>query len=108
MSSLSYGTKESGMGSRVRYGLIGTGMMGVEHIQNLRVTPGAELTAISDPVPQSLEWARDASRGWSEPRTFDGPEALVRSGEVDAVIIASPNHTHRQVLEAVMDAPVHI
>ena len=96
------------MGSRVRYGLIGTGMMGVEHIQNLRVTPGAELTAIYDPVPTSLGWAREASKGWSDPKAYESPEALVQSGEVDAVIIASPNHTHRAVLEPAMSAPVHI
>jgi myo-inositol 2-dehydrogenase / D-chiro-inositol 1-dehydrogenase len=96
------------MASRVRYGMIGTGMMGVEHIQNLRVTPGAELVGISDPVPQSLDWAREASKGWSEPKVFDSGAALVRSGEVDAVIIASPNYTHRAVLEPIIDAPVHI
>ena len=28
----------------VRYGLVGTGMMGVEHINNLAVTPGAVVT----------------------------------------------------------------
>ena len=96
------------MASRVRYGLIGTGMMGVEHIQNLRVTPGAELTAIHDPVETSLGWARAASEGWSEPKAYESGEALARSGEVDAVIIASPNHTHRAVLEPIMAAPVHI
>ncbi|QHL91280.1 Gfo/Idh/MocA family oxidoreductase [Sphingomonas changnyeongensis] len=96
------------MGSRVRYGLIGTGMMGVEHIQNLRVTPGAELTAISDPVETSLGWARDAAAGWSDPRVFASGEEMVRSGAVDAVIIAAPNHTHRAVLEPLMDLPVHI
>jgi myo-inositol 2-dehydrogenase / D-chiro-inositol 1-dehydrogenase len=96
------------MGSKVRYGMVGTGMMGVEHIQNLRVTPGAELVAISDPVPQSLEWARTAAQGWSDPKIYDSAEALVASGEVDAVIIASPNYTHRAVLEPIMDAPVAI
>ncbi len=96
------------MGSKVRYGMIGTGMMGVEHIQNLKVTPGAELTAICDPVPASLDWARTASEGWSSPKTYDSPRALVASGEVDAVIIASPNFTHSAVLEPIIDAPVHI
>jgi myo-inositol 2-dehydrogenase / D-chiro-inositol 1-dehydrogenase len=108
MTSLSYGMEGSGMASRVRYGLIGTGMMGVEHIQNLRVTPGAELTAVYDPVETSLGWAKSAADGWSQPRVFDSGEALARSGEVDAVIIASPNHTHRAVLEPIMNAPVHI
>jgi myo-inositol 2-dehydrogenase / D-chiro-inositol 1-dehydrogenase len=96
------------MGSRVRYGLIGTGMMGVEHIQNLRVTPGAELTAICDPVETSLGWAREACAGWSTPETYASGVEMVRAGAVDAVIIASPNHTHRAVLEPLMALPVHI
>jgi predicted dehydrogenase len=96
------------MGSKVRYGLIGTGMMGVEHIQNLRVTPGAELTAIYDPVQTSLGWAKAATAGWSDPKAFESGTELARSGTVDAVIIASPNHTHRDVLQPIMDAPVHI
>ena len=74
------------MGSKVRYGLIGTGMMGVEHIQNLRVTPGAELTAIYDPVPTSLDWARRASEGWSSPKAFESGEAMVRSGALPSMM----------------------
>ncbi|RYD21186.1 MAG: hypothetical protein EOP89_13615 [Lysobacteraceae bacterium] len=47
-----------GLVEQVRYGLVGTGMMGVEHLQNLAVTPGAVVTAIADPVATSLGWAR--------------------------------------------------
>ena len=32
----------------VRYGVIGTGMMGVEHIENIRALDGATVTAICD------------------------------------------------------------
>ena len=45
------------MGEQVRYGLVGTGMMGVEHINNLAITPGAVVTAIADPTQGSLGWA---------------------------------------------------
>ena len=33
----------------LRYGIIGSGMMGVEHIENLSHTEGVEVTAIADP-----------------------------------------------------------
>ena len=49
-----------GVTGQVRYGLIGTGMMGVEHLHNLAITPGTVVTAIADPVERSLAWARDA------------------------------------------------
>ena len=94
---------------QVRYGLVGTGMMGVEHLQNLAVTPGAAVTAIADPVATSLGWARDAlgARG-AGVQEFANAAALARSGLVDAVIVASPNYTHRNVLEPLFDADIAI
>jgi myo-inositol 2-dehydrogenase / D-chiro-inositol 1-dehydrogenase len=83
----------------VRYGLVGTGMMGVEHLNNLAVTPGAVVTAIADPVETSLGWAKNALGDKAEGVTqFADSAALGRSGLVDAVIVASPNYTHRDVL----------
>jgi myo-inositol 2-dehydrogenase/D-chiro-inositol 1-dehydrogenase len=91
----------------VRFGIVGAGMMGREHIRNLRLLPQAKLTALADPTASSLEWslaeAKDASVA-----TFDTTEALAASGLVDAVIVASPNFTHRQVLEPLFDAGLHI
>jgi len=94
---------------QVRYGLVGTGMMGVEHLQNLAITPGAVVTAIADPVETSLGWARDALGDKADGvRTFADSAGLAASGLVDAVIVASPNYTHRAVLEPLFDAPVAI
>ena len=97
------------MSDTVRYGLVGTGMMGVEHINNLAVTPGAVVTALADPVENSLGWARKALGERAEGvATFADGAALARSGLVDAVIVASPNHTHRTVLEPLFDAGLPI
>jgi len=85
---------------QVRYGLVGTGMMGVEHLANLAVTPGAVVTAIADPTEASLGWARDAlgAERAGGVTAFADLKALATSGLVDAVIVASPNNTHRDVL----------
>jgi predicted dehydrogenase len=95
------------MGETIRYGLVGTGMMGVEHIQNLLVTPGAELVAIADPVETSRGSAM-AALGGSPVRAYDSAEALATAGGIDAVIIASPNHSHRATVEPFFRAGVHI
>ena len=93
----------------MRYGLIGTGMMGVEHLNNLAITPGAVVTALADPVETSLGWAKAALKDRAEGvQAFDSAEALAKSGLVDAVIVASPNFTHRDVLTPLFDAGLHI
>lgn len=97
------------MATTVRYGLVGTGMMGVEHLNNLAVTPGAVVTALSDPVAASLGWARNAlGERADQASVFADSAALARSGLVDAVIVASPNYTHRKVLEPLFDAGLPI
>ena len=94
---------------QVRYGLVGTGMMGVEHLNNLAITPGAVVTAIADPVESSLGWARAALGERADGvEAFDSAAALAASGRCDAVIVASPNHTHRETLAPLFDAGLHI
>jgi predicted dehydrogenase len=84
-------------------------MMGVEHINNLAITPGAAVTAIADPTESSLGWARDALGSRADGvRAFGGAAELASSGLVDAVVVASPNHTHREVLEPLFGSGLHI
>lgn len=93
----------------IRYGVVGTGMMGVEHIRNILIQPGAAITAIADPVETSLGWARDALGHKAEGVVaYDTVDALVKAGNVDAVVVASPNHTHRGVLTPLIDSDVAI
>jgi myo-inositol 2-dehydrogenase / D-chiro-inositol 1-dehydrogenase len=95
------------MRDHIRYGIVGTGMMGCEHIRNIRLLPDASITAIADPVEASLGWA-DASLGDQRPARFRSVEELAEKGEVDAVVVASPNHTHRELLGPLFDRGVAI
>ena len=97
------------MARTIRYGIVGTGMMGVEHLRNLAITPGATVTAIADPVESSRAWARAAlGERAATVAEFGDAAALAASGLVDAVVVASPNHTHRAVLPPLFDAGLHI
>lgn len=97
------------MAEQVRYGLVGTGMMGAEHLNNLAITPGAVVTAIADPAETSLGWARMVlGERAAGVQSFADSAGLAKSGLVDAVIVASPNFTHRAVLEPLFDAGIAI
>ena len=89
-----------GRSDTVRWGIIGAGMMGQEHIENLLAIDGTAVTAIADPDPGM----RDAAAALAGPgaSVYTDHRALLESGECDAVVVASPNHTHRVVLDDVL------
>jgi len=93
----------------VRVGVIGTGLMGCEHLRNLLAMQNVAITAIADPHSESLAWARTTLEGSDHrPVEFTDHRDLLNSGIVDALIIASPNFTHRQILDDVFDAGIHV
>jgi myo-inositol 2-dehydrogenase/D-chiro-inositol 1-dehydrogenase len=90
----------------IRYGIVGSGMMAIEHIANIALTPGASVTAIADPVASSLD--RAAAAIGHDVARFADAQALAASGLCDAVVVASPNFTHAEVLKPLMAAGLHI
>ncbi len=90
----------------IRYGIVGSGMMAIEHIANIALTPNAVVTALADPVQSSLD--RAAAAVGSDVARFGDAQALAASGLCDAVVVASPNFTHASVLPPLMDANLHI
>ncbi len=94
----------------IRYGLIGTGMMGYEHIQNLKLMPGALIHAITDPAPQSIALARAFLGEGLKDKVVVYPDAkaLLEDRDIDAVVISSPNFTHAAILDDVIKSGKHV
>lgn len=93
----------------VRVGVIGTGMMGCEHLKNLLGLPNVHITAVSDPNEEPLNWAKLTLGDVADSVTyFSDHRELLQSGLVDAVLVASPNFTHRAILDDIFasDMPV--
>ena len=90
----------------VRYGIIGTGMMGIEHIENINALDGASVTAISDPDPGSRTLGQAVAR-LDDDAVFADHRDLLASGVVDAVVVSSPNFTHAEILHDVIESDAH-
>ena len=77
---------------KVRLGIIGVGGMGSSHSRYLQKgeVQRAELTAVCDIVPAKVE-------RFAGLKTFTDSRELIRSGEVDAVIIATPHYDHTPI-----------
>ena len=92
----------------IRYGIVGAGMMGQEHLRNLLEVDGAVVTALADPHERSLTDALGWFPTGHEVVTFSGHEDLAAAGVCDAVVIATPNHTHADVLLDLLDSDLHL
>jgi myo-inositol 2-dehydrogenase/D-chiro-inositol 1-dehydrogenase len=96
-------------GVTMRIGIVGTGLMAQEHIRNLLLLPETRIVALCDPERSSLDWAqRTLGPQGSEVATFTDIAAMVRGSALDAVVVASPNYTHAEVLEPLFDTSLHI
>lgn len=93
------------MKSELRYGIIGAGSMGREHIENIKVMGGALVSAISDPHKPSQEAALAMAPG---AKVFSDHRALIDSGLVDAIIVATPNDTHAAILKDCLASDIAI
>ena len=79
--------------NKIRYGIIGCGSMGREHIENIKMIDGCEVTAIAD--DRRGQPRRRRRRCCPTPaQLFDNHRDLLASGLCDALVIATPNHTH--------------
>lgn len=87
--------------NKVRLGIIGLGNIGKYHADYLRQNKvnRCELVAVCDPVAP-LE-------SYKPLKTFTDGEALIKSGEVDAVIIATPHFQHTTLGILALDKGVH-
>jgi predicted dehydrogenase len=92
--------------NKLRYGIIGCGSMGREHILNIAAMGSAQVTAVADPHGPS----RDAALALCDlpPRAFDNHRDLLDANLCDAVVIATPNFTHIAMMRDALAADVHI
>ena len=91
---------------RVRVGMIGVGGWGAGgHMQAYQDSPHAEVVAVCDTVP---ERARQVAGDWNVENAFSDYRDVLAMPGVDAVDIATPNNTHREIALAALAAGQHV
>ena len=90
---------------RVKVGVIGVGLWGVNHIEAYRGLPHAEVFAVADPAPGRAE---EVARKFNIPHWFEKYEDLCALKEIHAVSIVSPESEHLKPVEAAARAEKHI
>ena len=93
---------------KLNYGIIGTGMMGCEHIRNLKKIPDVNIVAIADPNEESRKWAIKACEDKFKIRLYEDYKELLAEKDIDVIVVASPNFTHIEIMRELFKTDKHV
>ena len=95
------------MSEKLRYAIIGIGNMGTSHIRMYKEgkIKEMELVAVCDVKQDRLDYASEQLPGV---KTYLSTDDLFASGEVDAIIIATPHYLHPPLATQALKAGIHV
>ena len=98
--------KAAAPNDQIGMGFIGVGIRGSYLLEGFRKTPGVRALIAADCYDGHLAWAREATGGAIE-TTRDYFEILKRP-DIDAVVIATPDHWHARMILDALAAGKHV
>lgn len=96
-----------GRKNKVRYAVVGGGQISQQaFMPGISRTDNSELAALvtGDPVKADELASKYKIKAWS----YDQYDTLLRSGEIDAVYVATPNALHTPYVLAALEAGIHV
>lgn len=88
----------------LRFGLIGTGRIGQVHAASIAADSDAVLARVADPF---IDGARRVAETYGAVATADAAD-IFASGDIDAVLVASPTATHVDLIRASIEAGIPV
>jgi len=90
--------------SKLGIAIVGTGMIGAVH-RRAALLAGADVRGVAASFPQR---ARDVAQSWDVPRAYRDIADVVADPQVQVVHVCTPNHLHRAMAQAALDAGKHV
>jgi scyllo-inositol 2-dehydrogenase (NADP+) len=98
------GPQARGRIAMVRAGIIGVGKMGISHQAILGAHPNVEVRSVCD----SATYVTSALRKHTGVTTFKDYRAMIDSGELDCVFVATPTATHFEAASYALERDLHV
>lgn len=91
----------------LKFGIVGIGNMGAAHLNCLKngEIEGAECVAVCD---TNAEKRRAAAEKYPDLHIFKTSDELIKSGEVDAIIVATPHRFHANIAIEALRSDLHV
>ncbi len=90
--------------SKLGIAIVGAGMIGTVH-RRAALLAGAEVRGVAASSPQR---ASEVARSWNVPRAYRSIEEVVTDPQIQVVHVCTPNHLHRPMAEAALQAGKHV
>ncbi|MDO4173268.1 MAG: Gfo/Idh/MocA family oxidoreductase [Eubacteriales bacterium] len=90
---------------KIRFGVVGIGMMGQMHITNLMRNPYAEVTAVCARTESKV---KDLQARLGIPYGYTDVQKMVENPEIDAVVVATGASAHKEACLAACWAKKHV
>ncbi|HEY0334301.1 MAG TPA: Gfo/Idh/MocA family oxidoreductase [Stenotrophomonas sp.] len=84
--------------------IVGTGMIGAVH-RRAALLAGATVRGVAASSPQR---AREVAQAWEVPRAYRDMEEVIADPQVQVVHVCTPNHLHRPMAQAALQAGKHV
>lgn len=88
----------------VRVGVVGLGKMGLSHHAMINAHPEVKVAAVCDATGYVL----DILSKYTGVRTFSDYDLMLRDGELDAVLIATPSRSHEPMVRKALERGLHV
>jgi predicted dehydrogenase len=96
---------EGPVGAPLGFGVVGCGPRGREILEILARSPWARVAGVCDTHPDSLKRAEALA---PDARAVAESRELLDTPEVEAVVVATPSHLHRAIVEEALEAGRHV
>jgi predicted dehydrogenase len=98
-----------GANDEIRLAVIGLGGKGGQHVERFSQAAGVRVTALGEPDPKRLAaHAEKLKQRGTTAFTATDPRRVVERDDVDAVVIATPNHWHALLTVWAIRAGKHV
>ena len=98
-----------GANGDIRVGIIGLGNKGGQHVRLFSALPGVRVTALCEVDPERLtKHLNRVKEHGTTPFTAHDPRRVLERDDVDAVVIATPNHWHALLTVWALRAGKHV
>jgi len=98
-------TDYQGKSPTVKVGLVGCGLWGREILRTLSLLANAPVVALCDTYANHLKRASSVA---PDARSYGDYRAFLEDPQIEAVMVATPSHRHREIVLAALDAGKHV